>query len=434
MCTEQRDGCLIERAADMFIASPEVPWARQLCERIGLADSLLSTRPEKRGGLVVFRGRLVPLPEGFQLMTPTRLWPIVTTPLLSPLGKLRLAWERFVPARGDGKEESLAEFATRRFGRQAYERIIQPLVGGIYTADPKRLSVAAALPQIVQMEREYGSLIRAAAKRAKTNRQDDAQGARYGLFFAPPLGMSQLVDALAERISPDSVKFHSPVRSMRRDAEGHWRLEVGDKDNVLTADAVIVALPAGQAGRLLHDVDAELAQRIGSIPCAGVSIVISAYLREDLPRIPARGFGCIVPIAERRNILAVSFASEKFPGRAPKEIVLLRTFVGGAIQPELADLDDSRLEQLVAEELAELLGAAQPPQFSFVVRWTGAMPQYHIGHSDLVEKIELRIESIAGLEVAGSAYHGVGIPHCIHGAEEAAQRIVAQVTLMKIKA
>ena len=142
--------------------------------------------------------------------------------------------------------------------------------------------------------------------------------------------------------------------------------------------------------------------------------------------MPTRGFGCIVPITERRNILAVSFASEKFPGRAPEEIVLLRTFVGGAIQPELADLDDSRLEQLVAEELAELLGAAQPPQFSFVVRWTGAMPQYHIGHNELVEKIERRITSIAGLEIAGSAYHGVGIPHCIHGAEEAAQRIVEE--------
>lgn len=424
LSTEQRDGCLIERAADMMLASPEVPWARQLCERIGLADALLPTRPEKRGGLVIYRGRLVPLPEGFQLMTPARVWPIVTTPLLSPLGKLRLACERFIPSRGDGKEESLAEFATRRFGKQAYERIIQPLVGGIYTADPKRLSVAAALPQFVQMEQEHGSLIRAATKRAKTSQQDDAQGARYGLFFAPRLGMSQMVDTLADRLPAKTVHFRSPIQSMHRDAEGRWQLERGDKDPVLTADAVIVALQASQASRLLKEVDTELAENLGSIPCAGVAIVVSAYHRDDLSRMPSRGFGCIVPIAERRKILAVSFASEKFSGRAPEDIVLLRTFVGGAIQPELTELDDSGLKKLVAEELSDLLGATRPPQFSFVVRWTGAMPQYHVGHGEIVEKVERRIESIAGLEIAGSAYHGVGIPHCIHSAEGAAQRIV----------
>ena len=156
--TERRDGWLIERSADMF--TTREPWAFDLCRRIGIADELIETDARFRRAFVVRRGRLLPVPAGFTLMSPAKVWPVITTPILSPLGKLRLAGEYFVPCRGDDSDESLESFAVRRFGREAFERLIQPLIGGIYTADPMRLSMAATLPQFMEMERRWGSVAR----------------------------------------------------------------------------------------------------------------------------------------------------------------------------------------------------------------------------------------------------------------------------------
>ena len=214
--TVRRDSCLVEQAADSFIT--KTPWAVDLCRRIGMADELLSTSAANRRAFLVRKGKLLPVPEGFVLMTPRRLWPLVTTPVLSWRGKLRLLAEPLVPDRRsipDSKadavepvDESVASFATRRLGSEAFERIVQPLLVGIYTADPAKLSMAATLPDIVGQQRQFGSLIRAGLKQAKnaelqTSQGDETaiaeSGARYGLFVAPQDGMASLIETLGRR-------------------------------------------------------------------------------------------------------------------------------------------------------------------------------------------------------------------------------------------
>jgi protoporphyrinogen/coproporphyrinogen III oxidase len=418
--TVHRHGFLIEQSADNFITN--VPWAVDLCQRIGLGDQLISTRTEQRGALVVHRGRLVRVPEGFVLLTSARLWPLVTTPILSPLGKLRLLAERFVPRRVESGDESLAAFARRRLGRETFERLVQPLIGGIYTADPEQLSLAATMPRFIEMERRWGSLIRA-ARAERSSKDDQESGARYGLFATLRGGLGTLIERLVEKLPPGSVRLARPVETIARQSDGTFAIGIRGSDSI-SCDGVIVTAPAPQAAILLADVDEAIAQDLGKIQYAGTSIVTLAYRREQIGHA-LDGFGFVVPAVERRQILAGSFSSVKFSGRAPEGCVLLRVFLGGACQSELNALSDDELRAIVAGELEPLLGARGEPLFSEVVRWANAMPQYHLGHNERVAAIEHGVERVRGLELAGNAYHGVGIPHCIHSGELAAERMVS---------
>ncbi|MEX2139652.1 MAG: protoporphyrinogen oxidase [Pirellulales bacterium] len=460
--TDQRDGYLIERSADMFMTAPA--WGLDLCERVGLADELISTDKRYRKAFVVRRGKLVPVPAGFALMQPARVWPILTTPLLSWRGKLRLAMEYFVPRRHAASsiagrapshdpglaapghhdaattaalaDESLASFARRRLGREAFERLVQPLVGGIYTADPEKLSVAATLPRFLEMEREYRSLMRAAWQERKSHPRMKsetpaarASGARYDMFVAPRAGMSSLIEAICRRLTNVEVRLHSPAERLERTAQGRWRVIVPSAAATLPGakefDAVIVATPAHVTARLLGPDAKLLAGELRAIEYAGSAIVCLGYRRSQVAH-PLNGFGFVVPAVERRRILAASFASVKFAGRAPDERVLIRVFIGGALQPEIIDRNnDGELQRVACEELNELLGASGEPEIATVARWKNAMPQYHVGHLDRVAHIEARVAKLPGLQLAGSAYHGVGVPHCIHSGQQAAERALA---------
>jgi oxygen-dependent protoporphyrinogen oxidase len=446
--TELRDGYLIEHAADMFITNP--PWAVELCRRIGLADELIATSDQHRKAFVVHRGRLVPVPEGFTLLQPVRARPVIKTPLLSWRGKLRLGMEYFVPRRrahtsanptsqrADAEsgppsatidDESLASFARRRLGREAYERLVQPLVAGIYTADPERLSLAATLPRFLEMEQEYRSLIRAAWEQRKARprmkteppRKDDS-GIRYGMFMAPRRGMASLVGALTAKLGGVEVRLRTPVSRVERSTDGRWRVLTAGAPSVEHFDALIIAAPAPAAADLLANVDRDLTRELRHIEYAGSAVVCIAYPRSQIEH-RLDGFGLVVPAVEKRRIIATSFASVKFAGRAPDDRVLFRVFIGGALQPELLKLSDEQLQRLVRDELAELLGARGQPDFAIVARWSGVMPQYHVGHLDRVARIESRVEKLLGLQLAGNAYHGVGIPHCIHSGQRAAERL-----------
>lgn len=418
--TEYADGFLVEHSADMF--TTREPWASELCQRIGFANELIGTEEEHRRAFVVRRGRLHAVPAGFTLLAPTRAWPILTTPLLGWMGKLRLACEYFVPARREVADESLAAFATRRFGRQTYEQIIQPLIGGIYTADPQQLSMAATLQQFVEMERTHGGILRATRK-AATGKEPPASGARYGMFVAPRRGMSTFVEALAALLPAGTVRLRSSVDAIVKNGGG-WMVKAAGVFEPEHFDGVVVCLPAGAAAALLQALDAELATDLLRIPYASTAVAILGYRRDQVAH-PLDGFGFVVPHVEGRRVLAGSFASVKFAGRAPQDSVLIRVFVGGALQPELADLPDDELKPLVRQELEELLGTRGSPLFCNVVRWHRAMPQYHVGHLDLVGRIEARVEKLAGLELAGNAYRGVGIPFCIRSGQLAAERVLS---------
>jgi oxygen-dependent protoporphyrinogen oxidase len=326
------------------------------------------------------------------------------------------------------RDESLASFARRRMGREAFDRLIQPLVGGIYTADPEKLSLAATLPRFLQMEQEYRSLIRAgwqqrkAHNRMKSSSPAPASGARYGMFVAPRYGMSALVNALTNAIAAVEVRLNSAVRRLEQAGDKRWLIGGNTGAGSELFDAVIVSTRAPIAANLLSGVDADLAAEVSALEYASTALVCLGYRRSQIAH-PLNGFGLVVPSIERRKILAASFASVKFAGRAPSDRVLIRVFIGGALEPKLVDYDEAELEGIARRELKELIGANGEPELIRVIRWRNAMPQYHVGHLDRVQRIMSRVADIGRLGLAGSAYEGVGIPHCIHSGQQAADRV-----------
>jgi oxygen-dependent protoporphyrinogen oxidase len=438
LATVRRDGWLVERSADNFLAARAE--GLELVERLGLAAELVGVDARVRRALVLHRGRTVPVPGGFRLLAPGSAAGILTTPLLSPLGKLRVLAERFQPPIKQGpddEDESLEHFAIRRLGREAFERLVQPLVAGIWTADPAKLSMAAACPEFLEMERRHGSL--AAGERARIRRTGDASrasGARYGQFVTLACGMETIPLALGRRLADSGARFVTAAvgRLERRTApDGRpsgWRILLRPSPaatgrpptEYLDADAVVIATPTRAAADMLSGVDRRLADDLSRIEYAGSAVVSLGYARDDIAH-PLDAAGLVVPRSEGRRVLAVSFASSKFPGRAPAGHVLLRVFVGGALDPETAMLDDERLVAVATGELTSLLGARGAPRLVQIDRWIGAMPQYHLGHVQRVAAIRERLEALPGLALAGAAYEGVGIPQVIASGQAAATRL-----------
>ncbi len=416
IATERAQGFLIEAGPDSFIS--EKPWALALSERLGLVDRLVRTDDRFRRTYVVRAGRLEPLPDGFQLLAPARLRPFVSSRLFSWPGKLRMAMDLVLPRRLGADDESLGSFVRRRLGAEALERVGQPLVAGIYASDPDTLSLAATMPRFLEMERAHRSLILALWRASR--RVQGVSGARWSLFVTFAGGMEELVRALAGRLPPGSARLSARVVGLRREGE-RWRVGLADGSG-LDADAVIVAAEAHQAARMVRSLDLALAHLLEAIPYASSATITLAYRRDEI-RHPLDGFGFVVPRLERRPILACTFSSVKYPGRAPAGHALLRVFVGGAQDGGVLEEDDERIVAAVRGELGELLGITAPPLLTRLHRHPASMPQYQVGHLTTVEAIERRLKGHPGLALAGGAYRGVGISDCVHSGEDAASAV-----------
>jgi protoporphyrinogen/coproporphyrinogen III oxidase len=430
VATSHHQECLLEHGPDCFISSK--PWGVALCEELGLSDHLISTTTQYRQSFIVRRGKLVPVPQGFYLMVPGSLWSFAASPMLSWRGKLRLALDLVLPRRTATADESLAHFVTRRLGHEALWRIAQPMIGGIYTGDPEHLSLQATMPQFLEMERRHGSLIRAmwhnqrVARQQKTPMQGTS-GPRYGLFVSFRQGMQTLIDRLIACLPVDAVRLHSRVRRLERLPDtSRWLIHVHDHPS-LEADAVCIALPAPQTGQLLAPLYPALAAALQEIPYASSAIVNIAFRRTDVAH-PLHGMGFVVPAIEQRTLMACSFSSVKFTGRAPQDQVLLRAFVGGALQQAAYDLADDVLQHAVLQDLRNLIGVTGTPLHLSVSRHPHSMPQYHIGHVQRVAHLETMASQVPGLVLAGNAYHGVGIPDCIHSGENAALAVLTHLS------
>jgi oxygen-dependent protoporphyrinogen oxidase len=411
--TERSGGFTIEAGPDAFIT--DKPWALDLCRRLGLEDRLIGTQPGERRTYVVRKGRLAPVPEGFLLLAPTDLGRLAFSPLFSWPGKVRMALDLVLP-RGPESDESIAAFIRRRLGREALERVAEPLVGGIYTGDVERLSLGATMPRFRDLERKHRSIIlglRAAGRRAPS------AGARYDLFASHVEGMGGLIADLARRLPEGAVRLRAPVDGLRYDRG--WRLDVGGES--LAADALVLAPPAYAAAELLAPLDTELSRRLGAIEYVSSVTVTLAWRTSDFP-VPLPGFGFVVPAVERRALLACTYASRKFAGRAPEGHELVRVFLGGALHPELVDLDDAVLVARVQDELRTLLGVVAAPILVRVHRHRRAMPQYTLGHENRVADIEARAAALPHLALAGAALRGVGIPDCVRAGEGAAASLL----------
>ncbi|MFP6703250.1 MAG: protoporphyrinogen oxidase [Planctomycetaceae bacterium] len=419
--TVRQGDYLVERGPDMFIT--DKPAVVQLCRMLGLEGEIIRTDPGFGGSLVLRNGRPVRVPEGFGLLGTPRIGPVLGSSIFSWPGKLRMAMEPLVRRRAGAEDESVASFVRRRLGHEALDRLVQPLVGGIYTGDPERLSLAATLPRFVEMEREFGSLWRGLRASASVGHESTG-GARYGLFASLRGGLGQLVVAAERRLeSACRIRLNTVVQSIERTSPlGEFVVGLVGGESI-RADALILAVPAPVASRLCVALSSDLSERLGRIETASSVVVCTGHRLEAIDH-PLDAYGLVVPRVESRRVLAVSFASRKFPGRVPDGRVLLRTFVGGVLQPELVELGDDELSELVAEELKSLLGVGGVPDFVEVVRHRRMMPQYTLGHLDRVEEIERRVSEIPGLALAGSFLRGVGLPDCLASGSAAAASVL----------
>ncbi|MEK7715786.1 MAG: protoporphyrinogen oxidase, partial [candidate division NC10 bacterium] len=341
-----------------------------------------------------------------------------TSRIFSWPGKLRMALDLVLP-RGVADDESLGAFVRRRLGAEALERVAQPLVAGIYTADPDDLSLAATMPRFLELEKRERSLILALWRAGRKAPQAGTSGARWSLFVTFKDGMEEFVTTLAARLPAGAALLKHRVTGLERRGAG-WRI-ASDAGGPLDADRVIVTTESHVAARLLRYVDPALVMLLAEIPYASSATVSFGYRRADVPHA-LDGFGFVVPRAEGRALLACTFSSVKYPGRAPEGHVLLRCFVGGALNEAILELDDAALVARCRDELRQAMGVTAEPVLVRVYRWPAAMPQYHVGHLARVEAIERCVAALPGLGLAGGAYRGVGIADCVRSAEAAAER------------
>jgi oxygen-dependent protoporphyrinogen oxidase len=415
--TEQADGFVIEAGPDSFLA--QKPWGVELCRRLGISDRLMGTNPEHRRTLVLRDGRLHELPEGMMMGLPTKFGAFLKSSLLSWKGKLRLAGELFIPPRRDDEDESLAAFFRRRLGPEALDRMIEPLLTGIYTGDAERLSLLATFPRFRELERQHGSLIRAVLA-AKFQERKAGRAVESGTPFVTLRGgLGELVEALAAKLPATEVVTSARVQAVRRRSERGGYEILLEARPPLVADAIIFTTPAYVTAHLLEPLAQGLSEQLYKIPYASSATVSLGYKKSDL-RHDLDGYGFVVPRIENRKMMASTWTSSKWPNRAASETALIRCYLGGIGREAILEQPDMGLIQTALGELRAILGIDQLPLLARVHRWPQAMPQYQVGHLQRLESIRKVLRDLPGVFLAGAAYRGVGIPDCIRDGGEAA--------------
>jgi oxygen-dependent protoporphyrinogen oxidase len=429
--SETVDGCVIEGGPDSFLT--EKPAAAALCRELGLADQLLGSNDAERRTYIVVRNRLIPLPDGLMFMIPTRLVPTAFTRLFSFSTKLRMAREFLFPPEPATEDESVAAMTRRHFGQETVDRLVSPLLSGVYGGNADQLSVRAVLPRMVQMEQQHRSLSRAmlAARKKSAPSQPPRSGARPSLFTTLRGGMSQMSDAIAAQLSPGTIHCSTQVHSLARvepdprrpraSRPTGWLLETAFGQERF--DGVILALPAWASASLLRPLHTPLAQALAAVPYSSSITATLVYNRDQLRHLPP-GFGYLVPVSEGRRMLACTFVHAKFAGRTPADKGVLRCFLGGSGNDLLLDETDARLTAIVLHELSEVLGLHAEPAFVRIHRWRQAMAQYAVGHLDRIQTVRDSIATLPGLALAGNAYEGIGVPDCIRTGQQAAESVL----------
>lgn len=433
--TVHHNGFVIDGGPDSWVAAK--PHATRLAQEVGLGDELIGTRPDAKRVYIVWQRKLHPMPEGLVLGIPTEVKPLVDTDLLGWDAKLRAGLDLLVPPRvwKDENDESIGAFVTRRLGSEIADRIVNPLLGGIFAGDPDALSVRACVPQLVDAEREHGSLIRAMRalkqkRRAQASSPSGAQrpsrASESSAFLSLKRGVGDLVLHVAHKLRDAEVTTSSVSRRIDRlpdgDPRGRWIVETSR--GPLHADELALTVPANIAGPLVRDFDPELSELCGNLDYASVATIFLAYRKFDV-RHPLDAVGFLVPRVENRPILACSFVSSKWEHRAPTGQVLLRVFVGGAGHEDVVNRDDDDLVRVAREQLLDLLGIDRPPAFTKIFRFRQSSPQPHVGHIPRVRRLLARAEKHRGLYIGGNGYIGTGIPDAVRQGEEIAARIAS---------
>jgi protoporphyrinogen/coproporphyrinogen III oxidase len=410
--TEYREGFVLEAGPDSFLSIK--PEAEQLCRELGLGNDIIHSNDFQRKTYILVKGRLVPIPDGLQFMVPTRVLPMVTTPLFSFGAKMHMMREVFATAGNHNQDESVSTFVRRHFGQEMVDRVAEPLLAGVYGGNAEKLSVRAVLPRFVEMEGRDGSLVRATLKARKSA----AKSAPQPLFTSLRRGMQQLVDSLVAALPASSVRLKECVRRVHR---------LNDKFQVVSSadgrdfEAVFLALPAPSAGALLSDLIPPAAAKLQAIHYTSSAAVLLSYEKPLLPP----GFGFLVPASEGRKMLACTFVHVKFACRAPEGKSLLRCFFSSERLPQLMEYSDEELVDFAGQELKEILGLDVRPKFACVFRWPCGLPQYETGHLERAAEVESQLKNVPGLHLIGNSLHGIGVPDCIRSARQGAEAVLA---------
>ncbi|MFO0740789.1 MAG: protoporphyrinogen oxidase [Labilithrix sp.] len=423
--TIRHNGFIIDGGPDSWVAAK--PHATKLAREVGLGDELIGTRPDTRRVYIVWQRKLHPMPEGLILGVPTEIKPFVDSELLGWDAKLRAGLDFVIPQRRwkDDDDESIASFVTRRLGSDVSDRVAGPLLGGIFAGDPEALSVRACVPQLVDAEREHGSIIRA-MRALKAKRKTPSTSGESTAFVSLKRGVGDLVVNVAHKLRDAEIVTGRTAKGVVRlpegDERGRWMVKTSD--GAMFADDVVLAVPAHVSSKLLAETDPTLSEQCGAIDYSSAATIFLAYRKFDV-RHPLDAFGILVPRAENRPILACTFVSSKWDHRAPSGQVLLRVFVGGSGQEEMVDRSDADLVKMARGQIFDLLNIDRAPMFSRVFRFRKTSPQFHVGHIPRVKKILSRAAEHPGLHLGGGGYLGSGIPDMVRQGEEIAARIIA---------
>jgi oxygen-dependent protoporphyrinogen oxidase len=408
--TEREGPFILDAGPDSILATKRGGTA--LCEEVGLRDRLIPTTPP-RMSFVLRNGDLHPLPRPAVLGLPLTWRAAAGATMVSPVGRARMAlepWVRKKPA----SDESIASFIGRRFGRQAVEYLAEPLLAGIHAGDIERLAVQPLFPALVEAEATHGSVTRGLSARSKPAAAPES---REGLFLSLPDGMGELVQTIAAALPAGTIRLQSRVTGVGQE-DGRFRVSL--QGGRLSCNAVIVASPAWAAQAMFETLDPMLAGLCGAISYSSSAIVTLAFRQEAVGR-PLTGSGFVVPRAERIPIIAATWSSSKWSGRAPADSVLIRAFLGGARDPDAINRSDADLIESALRALTPVARLAGTPRLARVQRWRRASPQIEVGHLARLAAIEQRLDAWPGLFLTGSGYRATGIPDCVEDARAVAE-------------
>ncbi|MCX7832273.1 MAG: protoporphyrinogen oxidase [Actinobacteria bacterium] len=417
--TVRENGAIYECGPDCFVKDKPMPLL--VAEEIGILDQLVSTREENKGTFIFSKNRLFELPEGVISFVPTKFAPFIKTGLFSPLAKIRMGLELFIP-RSSNEDETLAEFVLRRFGREALEKLAMPLVAGIYGADPYELSLRATFPRFLDMERKYGSLIRGFLKSRKNIAKNSGKYSNYSYFISFKEGMQQLFEAMVNSLSRTKIFLNTQISKVEFDGRD-FRLLANNNSIPDTYNAVVITTPAFVTSEILPDFFGDAKRILKSIRYNSVSTVNFIFREKEL-KTAVKGHGIVVAGNENLNVSAVTFISNKWPDRVNEGYFMLRTFVGGGKKSHLAGLSEEELVRLSLNDLKVLVpGFNAEPYDVKVSRFLDSMPLYEKGHLEKIENVFQEISSVPGLFLTGSAYKGIGISDCLKHSFEVAERV-----------
>ncbi len=422
-----RIGDLVTEAGpDSFLSNK--PAGLQLVEKLGLSGQLINTNETGKKASVYSGGKLRELPEGLVVISPGQIGPFLKSGLLTVGGLIRMGLDLVMPAKRPTGDESLASFFRRRFGRQAFERMMEPLMAGIYAGDAEQMSLKATFPRFLELEQEHGSVIRGMMSAQATTTGEPKASPERTMFVSLKNGLEDLVTALVRRLTDQGVTLRNGVAveslRVRSHQLGRWTYDVmlGD-GSALSVDSLVLATPAYVSADLLRPLTPIASGLLDMIPYASTATIAIVYPASVIGGA-VQGFGFVVPRVEQRDLIAATWTSIKWPHRAPPAQLMVRCYVGGVGREAILQLDDQALVNRVKAELRQICGVTAEPTYVEVNRWMKAMPQYQLGHLERLEQAEGTLSRYGGLVLTGAAYRGVGIPDCIRHGDSAADKVV----------